>query len=195
LRHNYLLNSKKRTAPWPRAPSIRKQDAAWLACCCLPALAILLAGCERETKAEAPQARLVRTVTVEKGEVGQSVVLTGQIRAENEAALAFRIGGRIIERSAGVGDHVEPDQVLAKLDPQNELNNLRSAWAALSAAQAQLVQARNTFKRKETLLARGSTTRASFDQAEQSQARRRWQSNRWFGANFVRVGNSNQQGL
>lgn len=83
----------------------------------LPALAMLAAGCERETKVEAPQARPVRTVTVEKGEVGQSVVLTGQIRAENEAALAFRIGGRIIERSAGVGDHVEPDQVLAKLDP------------------------------------------------------------------------------
>jgi membrane fusion protein, multidrug efflux system len=134
----------------------------------LPALAMLLAGCERETKAEAPQARPVRTVTVEKGEVGQPVVLTGQIRAENEAALAFRIGGRIIERSAGVGDHVEPDQVLAKLDPQNELNNLRSARAALSAAQAQLVQARNSFKRQETLLARGSTTRASFDQAEQA---------------------------
>ena len=56
--------------------------------------------------------------------------------------------------------------MLAKLDPQNELNNLRSAWAALSAAQAQLVQARNTFKRQETLLARGSTTRASFDQAQ-----------------------------
>jgi RND family efflux transporter MFP subunit len=71
-------------------------------------------------------------------------------------------------RSAGVGDHVEPDQVLAKLDPQNELNSLRSARAALSAAQAQLVQARNTFKRQETLLARGSTTRASFDQAEQA---------------------------
>jgi multidrug efflux pump subunit AcrA (membrane-fusion protein) len=140
----------------------------------IPALAMLLAGCERETKAKAPEARPVRTVTVEKGEVGQSVVLTGQIRAENEAALAFRIGGRINERFVGVGDHVVPDQVLAKLDPQNELNSLRSARAAVSAAQAQLVQARNTFKRQETLLARGSTTRASFDQAEQ--ARRTAQS-------------------
>ena len=97
----------------------------------IPALAMLLAGCEREAKPKAPQARPVRTVTVEKDEVGQSIVLTGQIRAENEAALAFRIGGRIIERSAGVGDHVEADQVLAKLDPQNELNSLRSARALI----------------------------------------------------------------
>jgi len=39
-----------------------------------------------------------------------------------------------------VGDHVEPDQVLAKLDPQNELNALRSARAALSPAQGKPVR-------------------------------------------------------
>jgi RND family efflux transporter MFP subunit len=133
----------------------------------LPALTILLAGCERETKTEAPQARPVRTATAEKSELSQPVVLTGQIQAENEAAIAFRIGGRIIERSAGVGDHVEPNQVLAKLDPQNELNALRSARAALSAAQGKLVQARNTFQRQETLLSRGFTTKVLFDQAQQ----------------------------
>jgi membrane fusion protein, multidrug efflux system len=133
----------------------------------LPAIALLLAGCKQEAKTEAPQPRPVRTVTAEKSEIGQSVVLTGQIQAENETALAFRIGGRIIERSGGVGDHVEPDQVLAKLDPQNELNALRSARAALSAAQGKLVQARNTFTRQETLLSRGFTTKVLFDQAQQ----------------------------
>jgi RND family efflux transporter MFP subunit len=89
------------------------------------------------------------------------------LQAENEAAIAFRIAGRVIERSAGVGDHVEPGQVLAKLDPQNELNALRSARAGVSAAQGQLVEAQNTFKRQETLLARGFTTRVLFDQAQQ----------------------------
>ncbi|WP_245276313.1 efflux RND transporter periplasmic adaptor subunit [Methylocapsa aurea] len=134
----------------------------------LPAFAPLLAGCDKaETEAKAPEPRPVRTVTTEKSEIGELVVLTGQIQAENEAALAFRIGGRIIERLVGVGDHVEPDQVLAKLDPQNELNALRSARAALSAAKAQLAQARNTFKRQETLLARGFTTKVLFDQAQQ----------------------------
>ena len=131
------------------------------------ALAVLAAGCNQEAKTEPPQPRPVRTVTVEKGVVGDSVVLTGDIRAENEVNLAFRIGGRIIERKGGVGDKVEPDQVLAKLDPQDELNALRSAQAALAAARAQEVEAQNNFDRQNHLMERGFTTRANFDQANQ----------------------------
>src|SRR5271157_249526 len=132
------------------------------------ALALVAEGCNRETTAEAPPPRPVRTVIAEKSELGQSVVLTGQILAEKESALAFRIGGRILERSAGVGDRVTPDQVLAKLDPQNELNALRSARAALSAAQGRLEQDANQFQRQQQLLDRGFTTRVLFDQAQQA---------------------------
>src|SRR4029077_20521112 len=91
------------------------------------ALALLATGCNQEAKTEPPLPRPVRTVTVEKGAIGDAVQLTGDIRAENEVNLAFRIGGRIIERKGEVGDKVKPDQVLAKLDPQDELNTLRSA--------------------------------------------------------------------
>jgi RND family efflux transporter MFP subunit len=133
----------------------------------LPAAVLLLAGCEPETNTAPPKPRPVRTVVAEKSELGSSVVLTGQLQAENEAALSFRIGGRIIERLAGAGDSVEPGQILARLDPQDELNALRSARAALSAAKGKLVEARNTFKRQETLLARGVTTKVLFDQAQQ----------------------------
>jgi RND family efflux transporter MFP subunit len=129
--------------------------------------AIMLGGCERKTKAKAVEARPVRTVTAEKGGTKEAVVLTGQISAENEASLSFRIGGRIIERSANIGDRVEPDQVLAKLDPQNELNALRSAQAALSAAEGRLVETSNTFDRQKTLLPQGFTTQVLFDQAQQ----------------------------
>ncbi len=65
------------------------------------AFALLVAGCNHEAKTEPPLPRPVRTVTVEKGKVGDSVQLTGDIRAENEVHLAFRVGGRIIERKAG----------------------------------------------------------------------------------------------
>ncbi len=128
----------------------------------------LLAGCERKTETKAVQARPVRTITAAKSGAGERVVLTGQISAENEASLAFRIGGRIIERMVDVGARVEPDQVLARLDPQNELNALRSAKAALSAAEGKLVEASNTFDRQKTLLPQGFTTQVLFDQAQQA---------------------------
>ena len=133
-----------------------------------PALVLTLCGCKREVAEETPRPRPVRTVVVEKSGLGQSIVLTGQIQAEKEVALAFRIGGRIIERSVDTGDRVKPDQVVAKLDPQNELNSLRSARAALAAANARLEQDSNHFDRQETLLQQGWTTRANFDQAQQA---------------------------
>jgi RND family efflux transporter MFP subunit len=131
-------------------------------------MAVLMGGCKQEAATETAPPRPVRTAIAAKSELGQSVVLTGQILAEKEIGLAFRIGGRIIERKAGVGDRIEPDQVLAKLDPRNELNALRSARAALSAAEGRLTQDANNFERQQTLLNRGFTTKVLFDQAQQT---------------------------
>ncbi len=132
------------------------------------ALALLLGACGQEKIAAEPAPRPVRTITAVKGDVGETVVLTGQILAENEVSLAFRIGGRILKQLADVGDRVEPDKVLATLDPVDELNALRSATAALSAAEGQLLEASNSFDRLSHLMERGFTTRANYDQARQA---------------------------
>lgn len=134
----------------------------------LSAFAFLAAGCGREEKVEAPPPRPVRTVVTQESQLGQVVTLTGQILAEKEITLAFRIGGRMIERNVGVGDVVKPDQVVAKLDPQNELNALRSARAAVTAAEGRLSQDSAQFDRQQQLLDRGFTTRVLFDQAQQA---------------------------
>jgi RND family efflux transporter MFP subunit len=131
-------------------------------------IGLALAACAPEQEATTPEARPVRTVTVEKSEAGTAIVLAGRIEAEDEVALGFRIAGRILENGTRLGDIVKPGQVVARLEPQNELNGLRQAKAALTAAQGQLTQARNHFERQETLLAQGWTTRANFDQAEQA---------------------------
>ena len=142
---------------------------------CLPrtALAILLlptmlAACQPETDVAAPEPRPVRTVTVEKREAGVPITLTGRIEAEDEVSLAFRISGRMIEKRRQGRRPGEPGQVVARLEPQNELNALRTAQANLAAAQGQLTQARNHFERQDTLLKQGWTTRANHDQAKQA---------------------------
>ena len=131
------------------------------------AAAFLLAGCQREPEAVAPVARPVRTATVEKSTAGVQLSFTGRIEAEDEVALAFRIPGRLVENGGKLGDRVQPGQVLAKLESQNELNALRQAQAGLAAAQGQLTQARSHFDRQETLLGQGWTTRANFEVATQ----------------------------
>src|SRR6516165_8836281 len=129
---------------------------------------LAVAACRRQQEAQAPEPRPVRTVTVERKDAGETVSLTGHIAAEDAAALAFRIGGRMVQRFVNVGDIVKPGQELARLDPQDELNGLRSAQTRQTAAQAQLTQARLAFERQRTLLAQGHTPRAQFDLAEKA---------------------------
>jgi len=129
------------------------------------ALAAVLAACNQNTEAAAPEPRPVRTVTVEKREAGTPVTLTGRIEAEDEVDLGFRISGRLLENNGRLGDRVEAGQLVARLEPQNEMNQLRSAQANLAAAQAALTQAQNHFERQDTLLEQGWTTRANHDQA------------------------------
>jgi RND family efflux transporter MFP subunit len=127
----------------------------------------LLAACQPEAETAAPEVRAVRTVTVEKRHPGAQITLTGRIEALDEAALGFRISGRVLENDLKLGEQVKPGQVLARLESQNELNALRSAQANLAAAEGQLVRARNHFERQEFLLARDVVSRATFDEAKQ----------------------------
>jgi membrane fusion protein, multidrug efflux system len=146
-----------------------RHDVAWrVRLVVVPAAFFLLAACGREGETSTPEVRPVRTITAEKRELGETVAFTGRIEAENESRLAFRIGGRMIERSVNTGDRVEPDQVLAKLDPQDELNALRAAQAGVSAAQAQRNEANSEFERQRFLLARDVASRAQFERAEQA---------------------------
>lgn len=132
------------------------------------ALPAMLVACRPETEAAAPEARPVRTVTIERREAGMPITLTGRIEAEDEVVLAFRISGRLLENDGKLADRVQPGQVVARLESQNELNSLRTAQANLAAAQGQLTQARNHFERQDTLLNQGWTTRANHDQASQA---------------------------
>jgi len=147
--------------------TVRKPGPFWI-WLVLFAVGVVLASCKPDTKVAAPEVRPVRTVTATRGEAGETVVLTGHIQAEDEPALAFRIGGRMIDRPVNVGDRVESGQVLAKLDPENELNALRSSESALTAAQGQLTYARGDFERQRQLLVNGHTPRSRFDQSQKA---------------------------
>src|SRR4051794_30532338 len=86
----------------------------WKSPLAMLAVALLLEGCQ-EPAPPPPEARPVRTITVERRAGGEIVTLTGQIRAEDEVSLAFRLDGRVIERRVNVGDRVRGGQLVARL--------------------------------------------------------------------------------
>jgi membrane fusion protein, multidrug efflux system len=129
-------------------------------------IAATLGGCGKPVPPPAA-ARPVQTVTVERHAEGETVSLTGQVRAKDQVSLAFRIDGRMIDRPVHVGDVLTAGQVVARLDPQNQQNELRSAQASLASAEAVLTQTRLAFLRNQTLVKEGAVSRAKFDEAQQ----------------------------
>jgi membrane fusion protein, multidrug efflux system len=93
---------------------------------CAALIVAAVTGCDKPAPPTS-QARPVRAVTVERGVEGETVSLTGHIRAKDQASLAFRLDGRMIERPANVGDVLTAGQVVARLDPQIQQNSLRTA--------------------------------------------------------------------
>jgi membrane fusion protein, multidrug efflux system len=147
-----------------------------------------LTACEQPT-APTPPIRSVRVVAAEHRVIPESVVLIGQIRARDEISLAFRIDGKLIDRTVGPGDRIDVGRLVARLDSQNEHNALQGAEADIAAAQAALAQAEKLEARQSDLLKRNITSRALYDQAlqqlqtaqaqlESAQARHRTNQNR-----------------
>jgi RND family efflux transporter MFP subunit len=130
--------------------------------------AAVLAGCGEEPPPAAEPVRPVRVITVETGSGGELVSITGQVQAEEEVSLSFRVGGRMIERSVNVGDAVEAGQVIARLEREPAENQLRQARAALESARGQLSKTRTDFGRQQSLIESGFTTRVRYDQARQA---------------------------
>ena len=131
-------------------------------------LAILVSACSRESEEPVTQIRPVRTIIVEEHNGEREVRLAGTVESQIQVDLAFRIGGRLVERLVNVGDAVEAGQAIARLDPSDEENNLRAAEASFIAANGQLSEARLNYDRQRQLFNRQVVARAAVDRAEQA---------------------------
>lgn len=132
------------------------------------ALAVVALGaCKPDGLPDKP-ATEVRTQVVAYSDYAPSIVLTGEITARVTSDLSFRASGRITERKVEIGAHVTGDEVLATMDPQEQMASLDAAQANVQAAEAQLRQASSTYDRQKTLITRGYTTRRETDQAEEA---------------------------
>ena len=110
---------------------------------------------------------LVGAVRVQPSTYAAKVALTGDIEPKYTSNIAFRVSGKIEKRLVEVGDHVEADTVLARLDPRDQQANVDTAKAGLVSAEALLTQAQTNYDRQAKLYQQGYATRPAYDQAEQ----------------------------
>lgn len=125
----------------------------------LLALAVLLSACNKQTAPPAPAARPVLTQIVGAAAAADSREYSGEVRARDEAALAFRVGGKLVERKVEAGERVRAGQLLARLDASD------AGWQA-GAAEAQFRQAEAEIKRYRELRAKGFVSQAALDAKE-----------------------------
>ncbi len=129
--------------------------------------AFLLGGCN---SGEPPkrQAVRVKAIAAQPTPLAPLIALTGEVKARFQNDLSFRVSGKIVERNVDVGAHVEPGDVLARVEPNEQQANVKAAKAAVEAAEAQLKQVSAAFERQKSLMASGYTTRRDFDQTQET---------------------------
>lgn len=126
---------------------------------------LLLAGCTRESPMQEP-IRAVRTLTIANASSGGSLEYAAEVRPRVESRLAFRVGGKVVKRSAELGMPVKAGQVLAELDPQDLRLGQDSAQAALASAQASYDLTDADLKRYRNLKDQGFISAAELERRE-----------------------------
>ena len=141
---------------------MRLQRASALA---LLLAATLLSACQPPPAPVEP-VRAVRTWVVSTAPAQAQLEFAAEVRARVESRLGFRVGGKLLERPAQLGQTVQAGQVLARLDPQDLKLGQEAARAALASAQAQLDVAESEFKRFVALRDQGFISSAELERRE-----------------------------
>jgi RND family efflux transporter MFP subunit len=126
-------------------------------------LLLAVAGCEPERTST--EVRPVRTVVVKARPIDDDRQAVGEVRPRYESELSFRVAGKVLTRLVDVGAVVRQGDTLARLDPQDYENRLRSVEAEVASAEATLVEAQADESRKARLLKDGWTPKANYDSA------------------------------
>lgn len=125
-----------------------------------------IAGCKDESEKRAIPLS-VEVQSVNMSDYAPSFTLTGEVAARVQSDLSFRITGRLIERNVDVGSEVRANDILARLDPTEQIADVEAAKASVAAAEAKIKQVSATFERQKALLSQGFTTRRDYDNAVQ----------------------------
>jgi RND family efflux transporter MFP subunit len=120
------------------------------------------AGCS-EKQQVVPEPRLVNAIRVSSNSTTNDVAYSGEIRPRYESNLSFRVPGKIVARNIEVGSMVTKGNVLARLDPEDQNLNTRSAESQQAAARSEYEQSKAELERYTDLYQKQFISKAEFD--------------------------------
>ena len=127
--------------------------------------AALFVGCSKAPPQEVP-VRAVKVLTVGESATSFDLEFSGEVRARVESILGFRVGGKLINRPAELGQRVKAGQLLAQIDPQDYRVTAEAAAAQLIAAQSNRDLAAADLKRYQGLFEQGFISAAELERRE-----------------------------
>ncbi|MEM1175086.1 MAG: efflux RND transporter periplasmic adaptor subunit, partial [Pseudomonadota bacterium] len=129
-----------------------------------------LSACGQAEQATTPTAAptFVETLSISRAEgYASTSSYAGRVEAALDSALAFEIGGSVVELVADEGDAVRRGDVLARLDTAR-LDALRAeANAGLAQVDAELALANSTYERVADAYSYKGVSKQELDEAEQ----------------------------
>ena len=128
----------------------------------LAAIGMAASGCGKQE----PPAQVVRPVQLAPvviGAMAETAVFAGEVKPRHETDLAFRIGGKIVERRVDVGALVKKGQVLARLDPADVALQAQAAEATVAAARTESDFARAEHLRYQNLYRQKFVSESALD--------------------------------
>lgn len=132
----------------------------------IAAVLLALGGCHGRAAPAVPLAWVVAAPVHPLAGGGVPIRYPVETAARYSTAMSFRVAGKIMERSARLGDQVRKGQVVARLDAVDAGKQASSAQAALDAADHRLLFAKQQLERDQ---AQSAQNLISANQLEQTQ--------------------------
>jgi HlyD family secretion protein len=128
----------------------------------LPIIAVAgLAACAEEP-ASGP---IYDTATADRRTIEVSVSSSGAVEPLATVEVKSKASGEVLDVLVEVGDHVDRDTLMVRIDPRIVRNDLAQNEAELKAALSRREIARSQMTRAESLLAKGTFTQLDLEQA------------------------------
>ncbi|MFH1012548.1 MAG: efflux RND transporter periplasmic adaptor subunit [Candidatus Peregrinibacteria bacterium] len=97
--------------------------------------------------------KAIQTFAVARGDVAQEVVVSGRVQAVESVDLAFEASGKVSQKFVEVGDRVTSGQLLAALNRDDYLADLKQANARVDLASSKLSAYQAALEQEEAELA------------------------------------------